>query len=158
MKQAKFYFQYRGPSSQFTWDWVLSFKPGDRKILPRMPMVEIKEKRHIQVVKAPFRVAAAVIAGSGRMVESLGHGLIRVSQAVKLGNRSEWVAEADIKANKKTTLGSAAGGNVTFATSKPKKMTRVFNEKGGKVWSDNDSVASTEAGSMLNEKTGRDLL
>lgn len=159
--QANFYFQYRGPSSQYTWDWVLSMGLGDRRALPRMPMVEIKEKKRVQVLKAPFRLAGSVIECSGLAVKAVGKGICRAGGVLKIGPRSEWVNAYDVGRDgqkidwaKFSTVNAAEGS----AFNNKKKTIDVFNEKGELSWSDEASVASTDVDDMLDEKSGKELL
>lgn len=166
LAQANFYFQYRGSSSQYTWDWCLALQPGDRKALPRMPMVEIKERKRVKIAKAPFRGIGLAISGVGLTVRAVGQGVAKLGSAVKMGPSSQWVPEGDvvdgkvvnwakvfdeekkqIKLKVERETGGAAHGQ------KKQTTVKVFNEKGEKLWKDDDSVASTEAGAeCVNEK------
>jgi len=157
--QASFFFRWRGPSSQETWDWVLKLQPGDRKALPRMPMIEFKEGKSVLVAKAPFRCAAAVIGGAGFVIRSVGNGLSAVATKVKMGESSVWVPEADVADYKKMAGRSSSlrRQKVKAVEGTTKTEIKIFNEKGEKVWKDDDSVASTTAGSIWNEKTGKEF-
>jgi hypothetical protein len=125
-------------------------QPGDRKALPRMPMVHIKEKKRIQVVKAPFRGVAAVIGGTGLAIKGVGKGLCWVSEKVQMGKSGEWVAEADLDKDGKI---KGNGKKDCGVTGTEKKEIKIFNEKGEKTWKDDDDTASTTAGSIYDEKT-----
>jgi len=136
---ANFYFQWRGPESKYTWDWVLKLQPGDRKALPRMPAVQVKEKKTVTVAKAPFRAVGLVIGGTGLAIKSIGHGLYSIGTKVKMGSRSEWIPEADVvvKNGKKVKASSVVvdKGNKTEI--------KIFDEKGRKLWKDDDSDSGT---------------
>lgn len=152
--QANFFFQYRGADSKATWDWVLKLQPGDRKALPRMPMVHVPEKKRVQIIKAPFRGIAVVVGGTGLAVKGVGKGLCWVGEKVHMGQSGQWVAEADLdkdrkaKNHTKKDAGAAAG---------EKKEVKIFNEKGEKVWKDDDDTASTTAGSIYDEKAVKEF-
>ncbi|KAK5241629.1 hypothetical protein LTR46_011899 [Exophiala xenobiotica] len=62
---ANLYFQYRDASSQYTWDRVQNLKVDELIAIPRMPMVEIKERKVVRTAKAPVRAAglAAALVG-----------------------------------------------------------------------------------------------
>ncbi|OAP55245.1 hypothetical protein AYL99_10218 [Fonsecaea erecta] len=97
---GNFYFQYRGDTSQYTWDWVLALKPGDVKALPRMPMVQIKEPRHVRVAKFPLRTAAVAISGIGLAMKTVGHGVAKLGDITSMGKSSEWVPSGDVMVQK----------------------------------------------------------
>ncbi len=154
--QAKFYFQWRGPSSQYTWDWVLDLKPGDRKSLPRMPCVEVKEKKRVRLAKAPFRATGAVIQGTGSVIRAVGRGVGKFGTVMRMGPSSQWVAKADFGADgKKIDWSKVADSSVKAEEPGEKKPIDVFNKKGERQWSDSASVASTNIGSDFDEKTGK---
>ncbi len=112
-----------------------------------MPMVQIKEKKRVKVIKAPFRGAAAVVGGVGVTVRGVGKGLCWISEKVRMGpSGGEWVAEADL--GKDAKLKEVVG---------EKKEVKIFNEKGGKVWKDEDDAASTAEGSIFDEKVAKDF-
>lgn len=166
--QANFYFQYRGASSQYTWDWCLALQPGDRKALPRMPMVEVKERKRVKIAKAPFRGIGLAITGVGATVRAVGHGVAKLGSAVKMGPSSRWVPQGDVTEDGKVIDWAkvwddekkqiklkveAQMGQGAAAGQKMPAVVKVFNEKGEKLWRDDDSVASTEAGGeVINEK------
>ncbi|KIV83998.1 hypothetical protein PV11_05978 [Exophiala sideris] len=148
---ANFYFQYRGEASKYTWDWCLALKVGDRRALPRMPMVEIKERKRVRVAKAPIRTVAAAVSGVGHAVRAVGHGIAKLGDLGKLGKSSEWVPEADVVNGKKVDWADILrkeSAEKSLRAGKVHKQVypKVFNEKGEKVWADDDSVASTTAG------------
>ena len=149
-EQANFFFQFRGADSKATWDWVLNLQPGERKALPRMPMVHLKEKKRIQVIKAPFRGVAAVVGGAGIAIKGVGKGLCWVSEKVHMGQSGQWVVEADLDKDGKIKS-TAKAGNAE------KKEVKIFNENGEKVWKDDDDSASTTAGSIYDEKAIKDF-
>jgi len=157
--QASFYFSWRGPSSQYTWDWVLSFKPGDRKVLPRLLCVEIKEKKRLRLVKAPFRATGAIIGGTGVVIKAVGRGVCKVGKAMKMGPSSQWIPEHDIGPDGNRTNWSKVK-DVSMKVERPtaRKTIDVFNEKGEKNWSGGASVASTDIGSDSDEKNGKDFV
>ncbi|KAI1626336.1 hypothetical protein EDD37DRAFT_339959 [Exophiala viscosa] len=148
---ANFYFQYRGEASKYTWEWCQALKVGDRRALPRMPMVEIKERKRVRVAKAPIRTVAAAISGVGHVVRAVGHGVVKLGELGKLGKSSEWIPEPDVVDGKKVDwadiLKQQSADKVLRAEKAKKQVqAKVFNEKGEKVWADDDSVASTTAG------------
>ncbi|KAG9787314.1 hypothetical protein KCU88_g2066, partial [Aureobasidium melanogenum] len=165
---ANFYFQYRGESSQATWDWVLTFKPGERRILPRMEMVEVKERKTVRVVKAPFRVVGTVVSTTGLTLRQIGHGVAKLGELTKLGKSSKWVAKQDLVNGKKVNWTDAfkkegqlkdaqldeAIRNANAAAVK-KTPVQIFNKTGQKIWEDTDSVASTAA---LSDEDGDDFV
>ena len=159
--QANFYFQYRGPASQYTWDWVLKLQPGDRKALPRMPMVEIKERKRVRVAKAPFRTIGFVVSGVGLVVRAAAHGVVKLGDVAKMGKGSEWVPEGDVVDGKKVDWSSVFEKERRDKLIKIERNERnggsgvtvkVFNEKGEKVWKDDDSVASTTLGAEVSRE------
>lgn len=141
--QANFYFQYRGPASKYTWDWVLALQPGDRKALPRMPMVKIKEKKRTTLLKAPFRGVGFLVGGTGAAIKGVGQGLCHLGNKVRMGKSSKWIAEADVKDGKV--------GKKNTAPAAEKKEIKIFNEKGEKMWRWDDD-ASTTAGSVYEKE------
>ena len=66
-----------------------------------MPCIKIKEKKRVQVIKAPFRGIGLAVGGVGFVVKSVGKGLCRAGNKVKMGSASEWVPDADVKDGKK---------------------------------------------------------
>ncbi len=145
-------------------------QPGDRKTLPRIPMVEIKERKRVRVAKAPFRAVGLMVGGVGLAIRSVGHGVAKLGDLAVMGPSSEWVPEADVGANGKkidwfkrfdqehkdrlSKIERAQAG--AQSKSVVQSATKVFNEKGEKLWKDDDSIASTRAGSdeeeVLREK------
>ena len=112
-----------------------------------MPMVQIKEKKRVKVLKAPFRGAAAVVGGVGLTVRGVGKGLCWISDKVRMGpSGGEWVAEADLPKD----------ARVENVDTSEKKEIKIFNEKGGKAWKDDDG-ASTTADSIFDEKIAKDF-
>ena len=167
--QATFYFLSRGPSSQATWDWVLALKPGDRRALPRMPSVEIKEPSLPRIAKSPFRLLGGTVSGTGKVISALGHGLGHVGSKISMGKSRKWVPEADVtfdaegRATHKDDGGSW-DNNAGFRAAKKEhhgtekapaeiqREVKVFDEKGRRLWGDEDSLASTEGGSIVDCK------
>lgn len=143
--QANFYFQHRGPSSDYTWDWVLALKPGQRKCLPRMPCVKVKESPFVTIAKAPLRVTGAAIGGTGRVVRTVGKGLSKAGRKLKMGSRVTWVLEADYEDQAKSQASQAE-------TTSDQPAANPATEKNEASWKDDDSVASTTAGSIFDEK------
>ena len=133
-------------------------KVGDRKALPRMPMVELKEKKRLRVAKAPFRIIGFAISGVGTAVRGGGHGVAKLGDAAKLGKSSEWVPEADVKDGKKVDWSAKwekeRKDKLVKIEKNEKKSAgpKVFNEKGEKLWKDDDSIASTTMGEEVSEK------
>ena len=116
-----------------------------------MPQVEIKEKKRIRVLKAPFRATGAIVLGTGLAIRAVGIGISKLGSKLQMGPSSEWVAEADIDSD---------GKKIDRSKPQPeqKKPIDVFNEKGEKNWSDGASVASTDIGSDYDEKSGKDFV
>lgn len=122
-----------------------------------MPMVEIKERKRVMIAKAPFRGIGLAISGVGLTVRAVGHGVAKLGSAVKMGPSSQWVPEADVVDGKiadwakiwndekeqiKLRVESQIGG---AGHKKQLSPVKVFNEKGEKLWKDDDSIASTQA-------------
>ena len=152
-EQASFFFQWRGADSKATWDWVLKLQPGDKKVLPRMPMVHIKEKKRVQVIKAPFRGVAAVVGGAGLAIKGVGKGLCWVGEKVHMGQSGEWVAEADLDKDGKIKI----KGKTDKSVEEEKGEVKIFNENGEKMWDDDDDNASATAGSTYDEKAVKEF-
>lgn len=116
-----------------------------------MPQVEIKEKKRIRVLKAPFRATGAIVLGTGLAIKAVGTGISKLGSKLQMGSSSEWVAEADLGPEGKK-----------IDRSKPqaeqKKPIDVFNEKGEKNWSDEASIASTDIGSDYDEKSRKEFV
>ncbi|EXJ69423.1 uncharacterized protein A1O5_07459 [Cladophialophora psammophila CBS 110553] len=93
---GNFYFQYRGDTSQYTWDWVLALRPGDIKALPRMPMIQVKESRRVRIAKFPLRAAGSAISGVGLALKTVGHGVAKLGDITSMGKSSEWVPSGDV--------------------------------------------------------------
>jgi len=124
-----------------------------------MPCVEVKEKKRVRVVKAPFRLTGAVISGTGSVIKVVGRGVYKAGKAMQMGSSSQWVPEADIGPDGKK-IGSRKVKDGAVKVEKPgeKKTIDVFNEKGERNWSDGASMASTDVGSDFDEKTGKDFV
>jgi len=156
---ANFYFQHRGPSSQYSWDWVMKLRPGDRKALPRMPMVQVKERKRVRVAKAPFRTVGSAVSAVGLAIRSVGHAVATVGGLAKLGKSSEWVPEADVVDGKKVDWPAVFEKErreklVKVENAQKQVLTKALTEKGGKAWKDDDSVASTtQVDEAVAEKT-----
>ena len=151
--QAKFYFQHRGPDSAYTWNWVLALKPGERRALPRMPFVKVVESTPKRIVKAPFRATAAIILGTGSVIKAVGHGIGKVGKGMKMGESKKWVPEADARSvnGKYVKVGrDEEGTGVRVETKKAEREVKVFNEKGVRMWKDEDWDAVTENGSVVD--------
>lgn len=123
-----------------------------------MPMVEVKERKRVMIAKAPFRGIGLAISGVGLTVRAVGHGVAKLGSAVKMGPSSQWVPEGDVVDGKiadwakiwndekeqiKLRVESQIGGAGHKKQSSP--VVKVFNEKGEKLWKDDDSIASTQA-------------
>ena len=128
-----------------TWDWVMALQVGDRKALPRMPMVKVKERKRVMVAKAPFRGIGLLVGGTGAAIRGVGHGLCLLGNKVKMGKSSEWVAEADVKDGK--VIKNTAENLPTAKTE-----VKIFNEKGEKLWKWEDDDTSTTAGSVYEKE------
>ncbi|RMZ76283.1 hypothetical protein DV737_g4882, partial [Chaetothyriales sp. CBS 132003] len=155
---AYFYFEHRGPESDHTWNWVLKLKPGERQALPRMPCVKVVESLPKRAFKLPFRATGEVIQGTGSIIKAIGLGIAKAGKALKMGRSTEWILEADVKLINgkyvKATdgLGGAGDNGVTLTPRKATREIKVFNEKGSRLWKDDDWDARTEKGSLLDEK------
>ncbi len=132
----------------------MKLQPGDRKALPRMPMVEIKERKRVRVAKAPFRIIAGTVSGVGFVIRSVGHGVVKLGDLggnKLLGKSAEWVPEGDVVDGKKVDWPAIFENEKRATSIKVEKAltqrvvasAQVFNEKGQKLWKDDDSVAST---------------
>jgi hypothetical protein len=119
-----------------------------------MPMVHFKEKKRIQIVKAPFRGVAAVVGGAGVAVKGVGQGLCWIGEKVSMGKSGQWVAEADLDKDGKIKGTGKKGG---VANREVKKEMKIFNEKGEKMWKDDDDTASTTGGSIYDEKAVKEF-
>jgi hypothetical protein len=128
-----------------TWDWVMALQVGDRKALPRMPMVKVKERKRVMVAKAPFRGIGLLVGGTGAAIRGVGHGLCLLGNKVKMGKSSEWVAEADVKDRKVIK-------NIAENLPTAKTEVKIFNEKGEKLWKWEDDDTSTTAGSVYEKE------
>ncbi|EXJ54362.1 hypothetical protein A1O7_09701 [Cladophialophora yegresii CBS 114405] len=98
---GNFYFQYRGPTSQYTWDWVQSLQAGDIKSLPRMPSVQIRESRTVCVAKLPLRTASFAVSSVGLAIKGVGSGLVKAGDVLSMGKSSEFVPHGDVGKNGK---------------------------------------------------------
>jgi hypothetical protein len=119
-----------------------------------MPMVHIKEKKRVQIIKAPFRGVAAVVGGAGAAVKGVGQGLCWIGEKASMGKSGQWVAEADLDKDGKI---KGKGKKDRVATGEEKKEVKIFNEKGEKMWKDDDDTASTTTGSIYDEKVVREF-
>lgn len=137
----------------------MSLKPGDRKALPRMPMVQIKEKRTVRVIKAPFRVVGTVISTAGLALHQVGKGVSKVGKAVKMGSSSEWVLEADVDTNgKKIDWTKETRHDTKINRKEVEKPKTTANEKNEKIWDDAASDASTEAEPEVFDEKAKEFL
>ena len=124
-----------------------------------MPCVELKEKKRVRLVKAPFRATGAVIGGTGSVISAVGRGVCKVGKAMQMGSSSQWVLEADMGADgKRIDWSKVEDSPVKVEKPSEKKMIDVFNEKGERNWSDGASVASTDIGSDFDEKSGKEFV
>lgn len=129
----------------------MALQPGDRRQLPRMPSTEVKERKTVRVIKAPFRTVGFVVQCAGLTVGAVGHGVAKVGELTRLGKSSEWVLDGDMVNGKKVSWpavfekqGHAEDARIDKA--KNAALVKVFNEKGEKTWKDDDSAASTAGG------------
>ncbi len=181
--EAKFYFHHRGPTSQLTWDWVLSLKVGDRKVLPRMPMVALHEPIAKKILLSPLRATGATIRGVGHVTMGLGNGMhwvgekvsIRRSEEQKYMREAEWEereeetrkrteASKRMKEEKKQRKVRARDNAVVRSEGSTKEKEKndvdfkIFNEEGEKTWKDvEDDVVSSVAGSLVDEKVEKEF-
>ena len=77
-------------------------------------------------------------------VKGVVQGLCWVGEKVSMGKSGQWIAEADLDED-----GKIKG--------KGKKEVKIFNEKGEKMWKDEDDTASTTAGSIYDEKVAKEF-
>jgi len=119
-----------------------------------MPAVEIKERKRVTVAKAPFRVVGFAIGGTGLVIKSVGRGLSKVGNKVKMGSRSKWVPEADVivKNGRHVKKGDGVDAN-----ERGKTEIKIFDAKGHRLWKEDDGDASTTAGSIFDEKVPKEL-
>ncbi|KAF7502191.1 hypothetical protein GJ744_006761 [Endocarpon pusillum] len=171
--EAKFYFNYRGPACQHTWDWVLGLRPGDRKVLPRMPMVALQEPIGRKVLLSPLRATGATIRGVGHVTMGLGRGVhwfgdkisVRRSEKQKFIPEADWLkAEEEKKKRKdeKKTYASSRGSKGWMSARKEilnnEREFKIFNEKGEKTWkSVEDDTTSSVAPSLVDEKVEKEF-
>lgn len=99
------------------------------------------------------------VSGTGAVLKGIGHGLTHVGDKMKMGKSKQWVPEADVKFNvsekawHKDHSKVQGGGRLgTFVEDVEKRETKVFDEKGRRLWGDEDSLASTEGGSAVDCK------
>ena len=120
-----------------------------------MPCVEIVESKRKRIVKAPFRATVAIVLGTGSAIKAVGHGIGNVGKGLKMGQSKEWVPEADAKRVNgkyvKMPAGEDAKG-VNVDAKKAEREVKVFDEKGARLWKDDDWDAQTEKGSVIDEK------
>lgn len=127
----------------------MKLQPGDRKALPRMAKVHVKEKKRVKLFKAPVRGVAGLIQGIGLVTSGVGEGLMWVGGKLKMGSADgKWVAEADIGKDARVKAKKVEDGMSTAV----KKEFKIFNEKGERMWKEEDDDASTTAGSVTDEK------
>ena len=130
---GNFYFKWQNESaSSYTWNWVLSLKPGDRKALPRRPSTDKNSKSN------GFSMDPAPIKG---MLKAIASACITQSKVCL------WVAE---KVHPEGKRRKGRADNVI------KKDIDIFDEKGGKAW-DSDTETVTSKTSIMNEKTPNGL-
>lgn len=75
----------------------MALQPGDRKGLPRMPKVLVKEKLAVRIAKSPFRVTGKFVRTTGTVIKQVGHGLAFVADKISMGSAERWVLEEDLK-------------------------------------------------------------
>jgi hypothetical protein len=120
-----------------------------------MPCIKVVESVPRRILKAPFRATAAVVIGTGSVIKSVGLGLGKVGNKVKMGDSKEWVPEADVKCVNGRYIKVGANGEekgVRVEAKKAEREIKVFNDKGARLWGDEDWDACTEKGSILDEK------
>lgn len=157
--QANFYYQHRGEQCQYTWDWVMKLQPGDRRALPRMPMIRIKERKQVRVAKAPFRAIGGVILTAGLLLTAIGMGVSKLGMVTKMGSSSKWISKADVEARGKQVACDAKPQQASAKDRKQvTKVLKVTDEKSEKFWDDAASEASTEAGSESSHDKMKDFV
>jgi hypothetical protein len=70
-----------------------------------------------------------------------------------MGQSGQWVAEVDLDKDGKIKQRIKKDAGVAG----PEKEAKMFNEKGEKMWKDDDDAASTSAGSICDEKTVKEF-
>jgi hypothetical protein len=162
--EATFYFHYRGPSSQHTWEWVNSLKVGERRVLPRMPMVPIREPTVKKILLSPLRGTGALIQGVGHLTMGMGKGMKWVGKKVgcKRGEKGKWISQVEWEDRMREVEALRKQGTVRKDSGIRGDDTKVgefsvYNERGEKTWTDVDGDAeSTIAGSEVDEKAGKE--
>ena len=116
-----------------------------------MPSVIVKEAVSKRILKSPLRLVGGTISTTGAVFKSLGHGLAHVGDKVALGRAKEWLPEADVAFDRKGKAYKVTAGEGEVVR-EARKEVKVFDEKGRRLWGDEDSVASTDGGSVVSEK------
>ena len=179
--EAKFYFHHRGPISQYTWDWVHSLKVGDRKVLPRMPMVALHEPILKKIALSPLRVTGATIRGFGHGMVGLGRGVhfvgdkvsIRRSEEQKYMPETDWLEveaakkqsreekKRQKKMNKRGCVRDDGVVRYEASTDTNEKTTdcdfKIFNEKGEKTWIESEDDTASAVASTVDEKVEKEF-
>lgn len=130
----------------------------------------VTEPVSTRLVKSPLRLVGGTFSATGAVIEGIGHGLTRVGDKLKVGKSKQWVAEADVrfdgrgkawhKDDVKVRGGGRLGSLVDNEESEKreiwkecvKREVKVFDEKGQRLWGDEDSLASTEGGCVVDCK------
>lgn len=119
-----------------------------------MPSVKIVESVPKRIIKAPFRATSLIFNATGSVIKATGHGISKVGKGLKMGKSSEWVPEADAKkmGTRYVKTNSEVEKSVPAQAKKAQREVKVFNEKGGRLWGEDDWDAMTEKGSVIDEK------
>lgn len=123
----------------------MRLEPGERKSLPRMPCVLVKERLSTSILKAPLRLPGSVIHTTGKTIQSVGIGISRLGKRMKMGRRKLWVKQADVDTylEQKKNHFRVEPSEEKKQENEKKEVIQVFTEKGAKAWNDNDSERST---------------
>lgn len=68
---------------------MLALRPGDRRALPRMPMVALHEPIGKKLLLSPLRATGATIAGVGHLTMAVGKGVTWVGDKIRVPRREE---------------------------------------------------------------------
>ncbi|KAK5215004.1 hypothetical protein LTR96_011611 [Exophiala xenobiotica] len=71
-------------------------KVGERTALQRMPLVAIKERKVVRAAKAPVRATGLAVVLVRSAIRGVGHSVKKIIEMGWLGDRVEWVPEADV--------------------------------------------------------------
>ena len=115
-------------------------------------------------MKAPVRLIGGTVSATGAVMQSIGCGLTRVGEKLKMGKGKQWVAEADVSVRVDDRVGASAEEEKEESEKREiwhecverKREVQVFDDKddkGRRLWGDEDSLASTaDGGSVVDGK------